>query len=657
MKKNKMLTALLALITCMGLSAFAGCGHTHTYNATTTAPTCLTQGFTTHTCECGDSYVDTYVDALGHEFENYASNNDAKCGVNGTETATCERQGCAETDTRTDEDSALEHVFENYVSNNDATYMQDGTQTAVCERENCEQTHTITEPGTKLPSGIVFLTLQATNTNVYGKVSNSTEAFSFINEIESVGFASFFVSLDIYGLQQVATNTIPLEIGDNKVYVTELINDIPQNVYTVTIRRKPMYEITFTTNGGTEIQSQIIEEDSLLIAPTTTKVGYTFESWDYDLSKPITQDITLNASWTPNEDTAYTVEYYLQNLENDEYTLELTEHKTGITDTTVNADIKEFAHFTYVNSETDSGNINPDGSTILQVYYTRDIYTVTFNGAGGSLVDGEEIQTTKYGGSVIAPAYIRSGYTFDGYDYTEFTNVSENLTVTAKWQINQYTITIVYGNGMDNTTITQDYNSEITQTLPTNLTKIGYTFNGWDSALPSKMLAQDITITAKWNINQYTITFVYENGMKNTVIALDYNSVIIEVLPTGLTKEGYTFKGWDTTLPTMMPAENLTITAKWQINQYTITIVYGNGMENTTITQDYNSEITEVLPTNLTREGFQFGGWDIAMPNKMPSQDITITAIWQSPGSPEFTDPSSGDNGIFFPGQGSSYWE
>ena len=88
------------------------CSHEHQYTAVVTAPTCTEQGFTTYTCSCGDSYVDTYVNELDHEFKNYVSNGDAKCETDGTETAVCEREDCEVTDTRTQENSALEHIYD-----------------------------------------------------------------------------------------------------------------------------------------------------------------------------------------------------------------------------------------------------------------------------------------------------------------------------------------------------------------------------------------------------------------------------------------------------------------------------------------------------------------------------------------------------------------
>lgn len=86
--------------------------HEHSYTEVVTKPTCTEKGYTTYTCSCGESFVDDYMDATGHSFTKYESNNDATCKKDGTETAKCDH-GCGETDTRTDKGSKLGHKYEN----------------------------------------------------------------------------------------------------------------------------------------------------------------------------------------------------------------------------------------------------------------------------------------------------------------------------------------------------------------------------------------------------------------------------------------------------------------------------------------------------------------------------------------------------------------
>ena len=109
---------------------------------------------------------------------------------------------------------------------------------------------------------------------------------------------------------------------------------------------------------------------------------------------------------------------------------------------------------------------------------------------------------------------------------------------------------------------------------PADPTKEGYTFIGWyngesewDFETP---VTTGLTLTAKWQLNQYTITFKPENGGQDIVIKQDYGTAI--TAPANPTKTGYTFAGWDKTIPTTMPAGDMTITAQWTENRVIVII-------------------------------------------------------------------------------------
>ena len=105
-------------------------------------------------------------------------------------------------------------------------------------------------------------------------------------------------------------------------------------------------------------------------------------------------------------------------------------------------------------------------------------------------------------------------------------------------------------------------------TKPTNPTKTGYTFDGWYTEETctnpydfDTSVQNALTLYAKWTINQYTITFKPENGGEDTTITQDYGTAV--TAPANPTKTGYTFAGWDREIPATMPAENMTVTARW----------------------------------------------------------------------------------------------
>ena len=159
----------------------------------------------------------------------------------------------------------------------------------------------------------------------------------------------------------------------------------------------------------------------------------------------------------------------------------------------------------------------------------------------------------------------------------------------------------------------------------------GYTFGGWNKAdgtawdYASDKVTDNITLYAKWAANTYTITFDTAGGSEIAPITQDYGTVI--TAPKAPTREGYTFISWDKEIPTTMPAENMTVTAQWEINRYTITFDTNGGSEIAPITQDYGTAIT--APANPTREGYTFIGWDMEIPTTMPAENITLKAKWK----------------------------
>ena len=264
--------------------------------------------------------------------------------------------------------------------------------------------------------------------------------------------------------------------------------------------------------------------------------------------------------------------------------------------------------------------------TLYPVWNTNK-YTITFDTNGGSEIAPI---TQDYGTAITAPANpTRKGYTFKGWDKEiPKTMPAENMTVKAQWEINQYTISFDTNGGSEIAPITQDYGTKIT--APADPTRKGYTFKGWDKEIPKTMPAENMTVKAQWEINRYTITFDTAGGSEIAPITQDYGTQI--AAPANPTRKGYTFKGWDKEIPETMPAENITVTAQWEINRYTITFDTAGGSDIAPITQDYGTNIT--APADPTREGYTFIGWDKAIPTTMPAENITVTAQWKDSEKP-----------------------
>ena len=160
----------------------------------------------------------------------------------------------------------------------------------------------------------------------------------------------------------------------------------------------------------------------------------------------------------------------------------------------------------------------------------------------------------------------------NGNSYAPGASVPADVTaLTVQWTAPAYTVTLNAGNGTINSGNVTSYTYGVGATLPTNVTRTGYTFKGWyynENLTGSPVTAISDTETgnkeywAKWEINQYTVTFKPENGKADITITQDYGTPI--AAPADPTREGYTFIGWDKAIPTTMPAEDLTITAQWR---------------------------------------------------------------------------------------------
>ena len=259
----------------------------------------------------------------------------------------------------------------------------------------------------------------------------------------------------------------------------------------------------------------------------------------------------------------------------------------------------------------------------------RVIFAPGNDGTGSSTTIIKDYDTTV---TLPGALFTRTGYTQTGWRNADGTKTyplggtyTENagITLYPVWTPNRYTITFDTAGGSEIAPITQDYGTQIA--APANPTKEGYTFMGWDKAIPATMPAENVTIAAKWKVNSYTITFDTAGGSAIAPITQDYGTQI--AAPANPTKEGYTFIGWDKAIPATMPAENVTITAKWKVNQYTITFNTAGGSTVAPITQDYGTAIT--APADPTREGYTFIGWDKAIPTTMPAENMTIKARWK----------------------------
>ena len=434
------------------------------------AATCTEAAKYYYSCSCGEKGTQTFTsgNALGHSYSSeWTTDENYHWHI-----ATCEHAN---------ETTVKEvHIAGDWIIDIEATYEQAGQKHKECTV--CKKVLAIEELPQLPTDKITFNTLAIDDNNsAYIKVANAETNYNFTEEISVSGNAEYVVALDVNGIYRSLTNVVPLTEGENIFYVFEMLSGKIQNTYTITIRRRPIYTVTFNTTGGTAVNSQSIEEDAIIPEPVTTRAGYTFKSWSYDFTQPIIENTIITAAWTANTNTAYKVEYYLENLEDNNYTLIETENLQGTTDTTATAEIKTYDHFTFNEMKSiSSGNVSCDGSLVLKVYYTRNTYTLS--NANTSYGEITNATTKKYGNDKIdsvATEYL--GCKFLGwYKGEELLSIEKEYTftveynVTAKFKVKDEMSNFNFNSSVDTCNITGLKDKIVSEiTIPDYVTSIG----------------------------------------------------------------------------------------------------------------------------------------------------------------------------------------
>ena len=178
---------------------------------------------------------------------------------------------------------------------------------------------------------------------------------------------------------------------------------------TVYAKVEPGHWLHFDSDGGTYIAPQFYSATATTAKPNVeiTKPGYTFSHWEYNGTKfefgsPLTENITLKAHWNVNTSTRYTVIHWQENANDEEFSFKEAETKTGSTGAQTSAAAKSYTGFTAqtITQQTIAG----DGSTVVNVYYKRNVYEVKFYSTSGWFSSSEEYAdlriTAKYGAAI-----------------------------------------------------------------------------------------------------------------------------------------------------------------------------------------------------------------------------------------------------------------
>jgi uncharacterized repeat protein (TIGR02543 family) len=401
------------------------------------------------------------------------------------------------------------------------------------------------------------------------------------------------------------------------------------------------YTISFETNTDGAIIIDSIQQDygTVVYAPTEPeRLGYTFEGWysDEQLTQAYTfttmpaEDITLYAKWQLIE---YTIGYYLDGgaledgvtnpssyyITSDTFTLNNPEKEgfifqgwtgTGLSELTLNVTINK-------------GSVGNREYTAVWISKECIVTFIYWDDLTGAMIS--ETQPVTYGEDATPPSVSRIGYTLTGWD-NSYENVLSNISLTAQYQINQYTITFNSNGGSNVADITKDYGINIYEFAPANPTMLGYDFVAWysDQELTqafaftesSTMPAQDFTLYAKWQKSNYIISYVLNGGAVDNGNPTTY-TIDSEFTLNNPWKTGWDFAGWSVNGGTEKfltytlhagTTEPITFVANWTIKQFTVTFIDWDQKILNTQTVDYLANAS--LPQAPTREGYTFNGWN-----------------------------------------------
>ncbi len=391
-----------------------------------------------------------------------------------------------------------------------------------------------------------------------------------------------------------------------------------------------------------------------------TRPGYTFKHWsdkengsEYTFGSSITEDVTLYAVWQAYDDTPYTVIYWWENANNDNYSYHENSKKDGTSGSEIDLSnlYKEYEGFTINNEKTAEANadarISGDGSTIVNVYYKRNIYSIRFYKAdkpwwssqynwnemadlqitakyGANISDRwptstSKIWGTKKGNSGQGAAPYQSGISTMPLDGDEFYYVRQSGRFTMN--LNYYLEGLDGKYYLDHTDSFKSEDNEWSTTKEDHYDIEGFTYTkNVEDGTYFKLIEKNVyEVSFKYSRNSYSINFV--NGKDTTGKTVKYGADISKVdlqtapeRPDG-TPSGYTFAGWydnelragePVKLSGTMPAHNITLYAKWTDLTYTATIhtnMEGTG-DTLQLTVGYGSEINEnAMPFVVDADG------------------------------------------------------
>ena len=452
--------------------------------------------------------------------------------------------------------------------------------------------------------------------------------------------------------------------------VSSLYDEGVSKTYKLVIEVKDLtFAINYVLDGGTNSENnpnEYVPEKLPLLLENPTKSGYKFVGW-YDnenfTGESITEisagtmgDVTLYAKWNALD---YRISYELNGGTN-------AENPDGYDVSDLPVSLHAPSRTGYIFKGWYMGEnrvlaipVGTTGNVVVSAKWEPITYTIDFDTNGG-LPTLSSIDYTIESDNFTLQEITKAGYTLDGW-YNGETKVTEittgtygNMTLVAKWTADLYTISYDLADGVNSPENPTSYTIESGLITLKDPTRVGYTFVGWYNGeqlvttIDSNTL-ENISLTAKWTVNSYKLTFDVDGNLTEKTFKYGESVTAIE----NPTKVGHTFVGWSEELPETMPANDITVEAKWAINSYDITYDLAGGVNNSENPTSYTIESGLITLKNPTREGYTFLGWYngeqlVTIIDSNTLENITLTAKWKITTDHEGTedDPYSVDDAL-----------
>ncbi len=484
------------------------------------------------------------------------------------------------------------------------------------------------------------------------KVPNSQTHLSLSDIITVSPYATYKVTSDIAGLNEIPSGTIELDLGDNTYYILVTSGTgSNKKQYEVNVHRNRIFEVRYVLNNGLEDIVEDVEEGSYLVEPNYTRLGYYAVKWQYlnltwDFNTmPVLGDMVLNLIW-----------------EADKYEIAFdSDGGTAIE----NAEVTNDSHFEFSvplkdgyefqGWETDTGTIITDNqgagitnwhhyySTTLKATWSAKTYKIIYEGIEAAVNNNPATYTIEDNTIVLEDA-IKTGYTFQGWfvgdqQYNEITTGSfGDLTLEARWTPTPHKI--VYLNTFDvENPNPKEYTIEDLGLVLQNINRTGYSLNGWylDNQKVTSISEYygDITLTAKWDLVEFNINYLNTKSVENEN-PLYYNIETDNLILKDISADGYKFLGWynGEDIVTEITAGNtgdITLTAQWELLNYQINYLNTENADNSNPLV-YTIE-DNIIFSELVREHYEFDGWykndtKITEISEGTFGDLTLTAKW-----------------------------